>query len=235
MVTVTAAAEGAEITAMEMDFAAARRALVEGLRQEIRDERVLEAMKRVPRENFVPEQYQRYAYDDRPLPIGHSQTISQPLMVAMMTEVLGLRGEEKVLEVGTGSGYQAAILAELAREVVTVERMAALAEDAAQRLRELGYRNVAVHVNEMGLGWPQAAPYDAILVTAGAPRIPQPLVDQLSMGGRLVIPVGGRRVQQLLKVIRQPQGTTATRHGQCRFVPLVGEGAWSGEENQGEY
>lgn len=220
---------------MEMDFAAAREALVEGLRQEIRDEAVLEAIRRVPREKFVPEQYQRYAYDDRPLPIGHGQTISQPLMVAMMTEVLRLTGREKVLEVGTGSGYQAAILARLAREVVTVERMEELAESAAQRLRELGYHNVSVNVNERGLGWPPGAPYDAILVTAGAPQIPQSLVDQLAIGGRLVIPVGGRRVQQLLRVVRQRQGTTVTRHGQCRFVPLVGEGAWSEEENQGEY
>lgn len=220
---------------MDSDFAAARRALVEGLRQEIRDERVLEAMRRVPREKFVPEQYERYAYDDRPLPIGQGQTISQPLMVAIMTEALRLTGREKVLEVGTGSGYQAAILAELAREVVTVERMAELAESAAQRLRELGYGNVSVHVNERGLGWPDDAPYDAIVVTAGAPQVPQPLVDQLAIGGRMVIPVGGRRVQQLLTVVRQPYGTSVTRHGQCRFVPLVGEGAWSEEESEGEY
>jgi protein-L-isoaspartate(D-aspartate) O-methyltransferase len=219
---------------METDFAAAQKALVEGLRQEIRDARVLEAMRRVPREKFVPEQYQRYAYDDRPLPIGHGQTISQPLMVAMMTEVLRLTGREKVLEVGTGSGYQAAILAQLAREVVTVERMMELADVAAQRLRELGYRNFSVYVNEKGLGWPPKAPYDAILVTAGAPQIPPALVDQLAIGGRLVIPVGGRRVQQLLRVVRQREGTTVTRHGQCRFVPLVGEGAWE-EEDQGEY
>ena len=220
---------------MESDFAAARTALVEGLRQEIRDERVLEAMRRVPREKFVPEQYQRYAYDDRPLPIGQGQTISQPLMVAIMTEILRLTGREKVLEVGTGSGYQAAILAELAREVVTVERMAELAESAAQRLRELGYRNVSVRVNEKGLGWPEGAPYDAIIVTAGAPQVPQSLVDQLKVGGRMVIPVGGRRVQQLLRVVRQPQGISMTRHGQCRFVPLVGEGAWSEEESEAEY
>ncbi|MDI6857028.1 MAG: protein-L-isoaspartate(D-aspartate) O-methyltransferase [Dehalococcoidia bacterium] len=221
---------------MESDFAAARRALVEGLRQEIRDERVLEAMRRVPREKFVPEQYQRYAYDDRPLPIGQGQTISQPLMVAIMTDILRLAGTEKVLEVGTGSGYQAAILAELAREVVTVERMAELAESAAQRLRELGYGNVSVHVNERGLGWPEEAPYDAIVVTAGAPQVPQSLVDQLAIGGRMVIPVGGRRVQQLLRVVREPHGTSVTRHGQCRFVPLVGEGAWSEEEeSEAEY
>lgn len=220
---------------MESDFAAARAALVEGLRQEIRDERVLEAMGRVPREKFVPEHYQRYAYEDRPLPIGQGQTISQPLMVAIMTESLRLTGREKVLEVGTGSGYQAAILAELAREVVTVERMTELAESAAQRLRELGYRNVTVRVNEKGLGWPDDAPYDAIVVTAGAPEIPQSLVDQLAVGGRMVIPVGGRRVQQLLRVVRQPQGTSITRHGQCRFVPLVGKGAWSEEESEAEY
>jgi protein-L-isoaspartate(D-aspartate) O-methyltransferase len=192
---------------------------------------VLAAMSRVPRERFLPPELHRYAYDDRPLPIGHGQTISQPLMVAIMTEVLRLKGHEKVLELGTGSGYQAAILAELAEQVITVERVAALAESAAQRLRELGYDNVAVRVNEEGtLGWPAEAPYDAILVTAGAPRVPQELVEQLNMGGRLVIPVGKRYVQQLLSVQREKQGTRVTRHGQCRFVPLIGDDAWPEEE-----
>jgi protein-L-isoaspartate(D-aspartate) O-methyltransferase len=217
---------------MEMDFAAAREGLIAAIRHEIRDGRVLAAMSRVPRERFLPPDLHRYAYDDRPLPIGHGQTISQPLMVAIMTEVLLLKGHEKVLELGTGSGYQAAILAELAKQVITVERVAALAESAAQRLRELGYDNVAVRVSEEGtLGWPAGAPYDAILVTAGAPRVPEELVGQLNMGGRLVIPVGRRYVQQLLSVQREKQGTRVTRHGQCRFVPLIGDDAWPDEES----
>jgi len=216
---------------MEMDFAAARESLIAAIRHEIRDGRVLAAMGRVPRERFLPPDLHRYAYDDRPLPIGHGQTISQPLMVAIMTEVLHLDGHEKVLELGTGSGYQAAILAELAEQVITVERVAALAEEAAQRLRELGYDNVDVHVSEEGtLGWPTEAPYDAILVTAGAPRVPQELIEQLDIGGRLVIPVGKRYVQQLLSVQREKQGTRVTRHGQCRFVPLIGDDAWPEEE-----
>ncbi len=220
---------------MEIDFAAAREALIASLRREIRDRRVLAAMSRVPRERFVPPELRRYAYDDRPLPIGHGQTISQPLMVAIMTEVLRLRGQEKVLELGTGSGYQAALLAELAAQVVTVERVPALAESAAQRLKELGYHNVRVQVNESGLGWPEDAPYDAILVTAGAPRVPRQLMRQLTLGGRLVIPVGQRRIQQLLSVTKERRGATVTRHGQCRFVPLVGAGAWPEEESAQEY
>jgi protein-L-isoaspartate(D-aspartate) O-methyltransferase len=216
---------------METDFTAARESLIAAIRHEIRDERVLAAMSRVPRERFLPPDLHRYAYDDRPLPIGHGQTISQPLMVAIMTEVLHLKGHEKVLELGTGSGYQAAILAELAKQVITVERVAALAESATQRLRELGYHNVAVHVGREGtLGWPAAAPYDAILVTAGAPRVPEELVRQLSDGGRLVIPVGKRHVQQLLSVRREKEETRVTRHGQCRFVPLIGDDAWPEEE-----
>jgi len=218
---------------METDFAAAREDLIAAISREVKDGRVLAAMSRVPRERFLPPELQRYAYDDRPLPIGHGQTISQPLMVAIMTEVLQLRGDEKVLELGTGSGYQTAILAELARQVITVERVPDLAEEAAQRLRELGYHNVAVHLGEEGtLGWPAEAPYDAILVTAGAPRVPEELVRQLGVGGRLVIPVGKRHAQQLLSVRREKQGTRVTRHGQCRFVPLIGDDAWPEEESE---
>ncbi len=220
---------------MVIDYATARENLVRALRYDVRDERVLAAMARVPREQFVPPDLRRYAYEDRPLPIGHGQTISQPLMVAMMTETLHLRGDERVLEVGAGSGYQAALLAELAAHVVTVERVPDLAEEAYRRLQELGYQNVEVHTAGSILGWLKGAPYDAILVTAGAPRVPRPLLQQLTMGGRLVIPVGQRRVQQLLHVAKTPRGTTVQKLGECRFVPLIGRGAWSEVEAPVEY
>jgi protein-L-isoaspartate(D-aspartate) O-methyltransferase len=216
---------------MEIDFAGARLVMVESMRSEISDERVLRAIARVPREEFVPPEYCHLAYEDRPIPIGYGQTISQPLMVATMTELLRLKGDEEVLEVGTGSGYQAAILAELASRVVTVERLPELAEVAAERLCRLGLTNVVVHVASGALGWPEEAPYDGILVTAGAPRIPRPLVDQLAVGGRLVIPVGRRQIQQLLSVTRQPDGVKVRRHGPCRFVPLIGEEAWPEDES----
>jgi protein-L-isoaspartate(D-aspartate) O-methyltransferase len=206
---------------MATNHASARDALVKSLRWEIQDERVLSAFARVPRESFVPPEMRRYAYDDRPLPIGYGQTISQPLMVAIMTQALKLQGEEKVLEIGTGSGYQAAILTELAREVLSVERVPELAERAATALRTLGYHRVHVRVAGEELGWPEEAPYDAIIVTAGAPRVPQSLVDQLALGGRAAIPVGGRRVQELLVVTKTKRGTTITRMGECRFVPLI--------------
>ena len=217
---------------MEIDFAAAREALIAALRTEIGDERVLQAIRRVPREEFVPADLRRLAYDDRPLPIGHGQTISQPLMVATMTEVVRLRGHEKVLEIGTGSGYQTAILARLADRVVTVERVPELAESAAERFRRLGYSNITVHVAGATLGWSEEAPYDAILVAAGAPRVPRVLVAQLGPGGRLVIPVGRRSVQQLLSVTREGDSLRVRRHGQCRFVPLIGEEAWPESEAQ---
>jgi len=187
-------------------------------------------MSRVPREMFVPSGYWHAAYEDRPLPIGQGQTISQPLIVAMMTEALDLEGNENVLEVGTGSGYQAAILAELARWVVTVERHSELAQKATEILKKLGYSNVEVHLAEARLGWPPKAPYDAIVVSAGAPTVPKDLLDQLAIGGRLIIPVGPRYEQNLLKVAKNEHGTSIEDLGPCRWVPLIGDAAWS-EEN----
>ncbi len=213
------------------DLGRARTALLEELAVEITDRRVMEAMAQVPRERFVPEELRPYAYDNRPLPIGYGQTISQPLIVAMMTQALQLTGGEKVLEVGTGSGYQAAILSRLAEYVVTVERVAPLAERAAAVLRELGYTNVEVHVAGETLGWPEGAPYDAIIVTAAAPEVPRELLDQLALGGRLVIPVGSRDLQELVRITKTQRGAQRHNLGPCRFVPLVGKSAWP--ENSG--
>jgi len=212
-----------------MDFEAERARLVEHLRTEIRDERVLVAMARVPRECFIPPEEQQFAYEDRPLPIGFNQTISQPFIIALMTEALELTGNEKVLEVGTGSGYQAAILAELARFVVTTERLPALAETARNALDSLGYTNVEVHLAEETLGWRAGAPYDAIMVTAAAPRIPTDLLAQLAIRGRMVIPVGSRFVQELYKVTRHKTKNTIQDLGGCRFVSLIGKDAWEEE------
>ena len=205
----------------------ARQRLLEHLRCELDDPRVLEAMARVPREHFIPLGSRRYAYDDRPLPIGEGQTISQPYIVALMTQALGLKGDEKVLELGTGCGYQAAILADLARKVVSVERIKSLERMARRNLRQLGYKNVTVHPATETLGWPADAPYDGIMVTAAAPRIPNELLDQLAVGGRMVIPVGSRWEQELLQVIKHKRKLTVNHLTGCRFVPLIGEEAWS--------
>lgn len=212
-----------------MDFEAARARLIEHLSSEIRDERVLAAMARIPRERFVPPEEQGLAYEDIPLPIGLDQTISQPFIIALMTEALELTGSEKVLEVGTGSGYQAAILAELARLVITVERLPTLTEGAKRVLDSLGYTNVVVHLAEKTLGWQAEAPYDAIMVTAGAPRVPVDLLTQLAIGGRLVIPIGSRYVQELYKVTKRRKKNIVQNLGGCRFVSLIGEGAWEEE------
>lgn len=212
-----------------MDFEAARARLIEHLGREIRDERVLVAMASIPRERFVPPEEQDLAYEDVPLPIGLDQTISQPFIVALMTETLELTGSEKVLEVGTGSGYQTAILAELARLVITVERLPALTEGAKRALDSLGYTNVVVHLAEKTLGWPTEAPYDAIMVTAGAPRVPVDLLAQLAIGGRLVIPIGSRYVQELYKVTKCRKKNIVQNLGGCRFVPLIDKDAWEEE------
>lgn len=208
------------------DLERARKNLLEYLDHEIADKRVTEAMRRVPREAFVsPEQYE-VAYDDRPLGIGFGQTISQPFIVALMVQALELKGDEKILELGTGSGYETAILAELAQRVVTVECIPELAEAARQALDILGYSNIEVHSAGKTLGWPEGAPYDAIIVSAGAPSVPQVLLDQLAWDGRLVIPVGSRWQQDLLRVTRLRKGNRTENLGGCYFVPLIGEGAW---------
>ncbi len=208
------------------DFEAARAELIEHLSSEIRDKRVLAAMSRIPREKFVPLESRHLAYEDSPLPIGWEQTISQPYIIALMTEVLELTGSEKVLELGTGSGYQTAILAELSRMVITVERVSALAESARKVLDSLGYTNIEIHLAEETLGWKKGAPYDAIMVTAGAPDIPAELLAQLAVGGRMVIPVGSRYVQELCKVIKRQDGNEVQNLGGCRFVALIGKDAW---------
>lgn len=209
-----------------MDFTAARAGLVRQLRPRIKDERVIEAIARVPRECFVPLERQHMAYDDTALPIGFDQTISQPYIVAVMTEALALNGTQRVLEVGTGSGYQAAILAELARSVITIERIKHLAERARSVLTGLGYGNIEIHLSGGNLGWLEEAPYDAILVTAGAPSVPRELLDQLAAGGSLVIPVGSRYMQELCKVTKRWGVTVKENLGGCYFVPLIGKGAW---------
>lgn len=192
----------------------------------IKDERVLSAMRKVPRHEFLPEALQAMAYNDSALPIGEGQTISQPYMVALMTELLGLTGPERVLEIGTGSGYQAAVLAELCEKVYTVERIKTLAQKARDLLDRLGYRNVAIKVYDGTYGWKEMAPFDAIIVTAAAPEIPKPLVDQLKEGGRMVIPVGERYGQVLRKVVKTPEGPVTETSIPCMFVPLIGNHGW---------
>jgi protein-L-isoaspartate(D-aspartate) O-methyltransferase len=193
----------------------------------IHDPRVLEAMSKVPRERFVDEAMKRRAYDDNPLPIGNDQTISQPYIVALMTEALELKGDEKALEIGTGSGYQTAILAELSKAVYTVERIESLLEKARITLDELGYTNVYFKVFDGTLGWSEQGPYDAVLVTAGAPRVPKPLTDQLNDGGRMVVPVGDRLGQELLKITKKEGGFFEKSLGGVRFVSLIGEYGWT--------
>ena len=196
--------------------------------RDIADERVLAAMERVPRELFVPSDLKDRAYDDAALPIGAGQTISQPYMVARICEALALVGTERVLDVGTGSGYQAAVLAELAHEVHTIERIAELAETARANLAAAGYGNVDVHIGDGTRGLPEHAPFGAIAVAAAAPELPPSLYEQLEPRGRLVIPVGRRRVQRLELVVRSPEGPAVVKSVPCRFVPLVGEEGFAG-------
>jgi protein-L-isoaspartate(D-aspartate) O-methyltransferase len=188
----------------------------------VRDARVLAAMRKIPRHLFVPPQMLPYAYADEPLPIGHGQTISQPYIVAFMSEALELKPQDRVLEIGTGSGYQAAVLAELTGEVYSIEIVEPLGKEAAERLKRLGYTNVKVRIGDGYRGWPEAAPFDAIMVTAAPDRVPPALIEQLREGGRLVLPVG-RFFQDLVRIRRTPKGTQQETLLPVRFVPMVGE------------
>jgi protein-L-isoaspartate(D-aspartate) O-methyltransferase len=192
----------------------------------VKDERVLAAMRKVPRHEFLPEAIRGMAHSDNALPLGEGQTMSQPYMVALMTELLELKGTERVLEVGTGSGYQAAVLAELCEKVYTVERIKTLADKARATLDRLGYRSVAIKVYDGTYGWKEMAPFDAIIVTAASPEIPTPLIEQLKEGGRMVVPVGERYGQDLVKVKKTAEGIITKKSIPCVFVPLIGNHGW---------
>lgn len=208
--------------------------MVERLRDhyKIADERVLAVMSRVPRHKFVPDALASQAYKDNALPIAAGQTISQPFIVARMTELLELTGRERVLEIGGGSGYQTAVLASLARKIYSIERIPVLAAEAKQRLPALGYRNISFRCEDGTSGWAVYAPFDAILVAAGGPTLPEPLIDQMEIGGRLVIPVGDdQKTQNLIRVIKTTTGYTTENAGSCAFVPLIGKHGWAGKTN----
>ena len=214
---------------MNADFDAQRQKMVEQqIRQRnVRDPQTLAAMNAVPRHQFVPQELMTYAYDDNPLPIGHGQTISQPYIVALMTAAAELDNQANVLEVGTGSGYAAAILSQIAKTVYTIECVEPLATQAKHRLQALGYTNVTVTCGDGTLGWPEHAPYDAIIVTAGAPVVPESFYDQLKLGGRIVIPVGDALSQKLLRLRKLPDGEFSREVLEyVRFVPLLGKYGW---------
>ncbi len=213
---------------MVKDYSKARKKMVESqlITRGISDRRLILAMSKIPRENFIADSLKQRAYDDNPLPIGDGQTISQPYMVALMTELLELKGNEKVLELGTGCGYQTAILAQMASQVFSMERIKNLAWKAEKLLSEIGLQNVLVRVADGTLGWPEQAPYDAIIVTAGSPDIPDALVDQLADKGRMVIPVGDEHTQELYLVRKRFGRTKKKKHGGCRFVKLIGRDGW---------
>jgi protein-L-isoaspartate(D-aspartate) O-methyltransferase len=194
----------------------------------IHDQRVLSAMKEIPRHLFVPPPYAKSAYEDCPLPIGNGQTISQPYIVGLMTELLATTQTDSVLEIGTGCGYQAAVLAALVRRVTTIERIPEVARLAMENLATVGIKNVEVIVADGTVGSPQNAPYDGIIITAATPSVPQPLIEQLGEGGRLVAPVGGRDIQELIRLRKKDGSITEEHHGGVRFVPLIGECGWSG-------
>ncbi len=212
------------------DYSIPRERMVERLRDHysIKDLRALEAMRAVPRHAFVPEALQSRAYGDHALPISSSQTISQPYIVARMTELLELNPESRVLEIGAGSGYQTAVLAKMAGQVYSIERIADLAREAQSRIRQLGIYNATVKCFDGTLGWAANAPYDGILVAAGGPSVPEPLIAQLKIGGKLVVPIGGTRdSQRLIRVVKTASGSTQEDHGACAFVPLIGQHGWS--------
>lgn len=215
-------------------FEDARREMVARQIEErgINDQRVLDAMRSIPRHLFVPDEYVHASYTDEPLPIGEAQTISQPFMVAAMAEALLFKESEKVLEIGAGSGYQAAVLSRLAREVIAIEAQPALAVSARERLVRLGFANVRIEQGDGSMGWPQGAPYDAILVTAAAPSVPPPLLEQLADGGRLVIPVGGAENQDLIRITKSDGRISRESLYACRFVPLVGRYGWQDKRTQ---
>jgi protein-L-isoaspartate(D-aspartate) O-methyltransferase len=214
-----------------MDYKALRELMVNTqlIPRGIRDRRVLDAMGRVPRHLFVDGPTVANAYSDMALPIGEGQTISQPYMVAVMTELLELKGTEKVLEIGTGSGYQAAVLAELSLEVFTIERIVSLAEKAKKKFQGLSYVNIQVKAEDGTLGWPEEAPFDRIIITAGSPEVPTPLIEQLPEGGIIVVPVGDLYSQQLLKYTKSGKNPIIEYHTPCVFVPLIGRYGWNRE------
>ena len=214
-----------------MRYSEAREQLIESLRKEVRDQRVLQAMASVPRELFVPPDMARHAYEDSPLPIGDGQTISQPLIVGLMLQALGVRPTDTVLDVGTGSGYQAALLSHLAARVVSVERVQALKERAMRTLHALRYTNVQVHLARDVLGWPDAAPYNGIIVGAAGPSVPESLVEQLADGGRLVMPVGTPFEQNLARLTKRGAHTEVVWLGPCRFVHLIGDEGWENDDS----
>ncbi len=196
----------------------------------IKNQQVIDVLRKVPRHKFVEQKYLKEAYNDHPLPLTQGQTISQPYIVALMTELLELYGDEKVLEIGTGSGYQTAILAELAETVYTVDRLTELSHEAQQTLQQLGYKNIHLQVGDGSVGWQELAPYDRIIVTASAPNIPQPLIDQLKEGGKIVIPLGSSFGQDLVVGEKYKGEMKIFDYGKCVFVPLIGEFGWPEEK-----
>ncbi len=215
---------------MALNYEGARQKMLESQirARDVRDPRVLEAIRKVPRHLFVEEALRDRAYFDKALPIGEKQTISQPYMVAAMSEALELQGRDRVLEIGTGSGYQTAVLAELAESVFSVERIASFVPLARRRLESLGYYNVLIKIGDGTIGWSEHAPYDAILVTAAAPQVPRPLLDQLKLGGRLVVPLGPEDAQMLVRIRSDEEGFHEEALGECRFVKLIGRHGWAG-------
>jgi protein-L-isoaspartate(D-aspartate) O-methyltransferase len=224
------ASSGQQPSERNQDYTIPRERMVARLSEHyhIRDSKVLDAMRSVPRHAFVPQALQGRAYGDHALPISANQTISQPYIVARMTELLEVNKDSRVLEIGAGSGYQTAVLAKVAGQVYSIERIGDLARQAQAKIRELGVYNATVKCFDGTLGWAAFAPYDAILVAAGGPNIPEPLVAQLKVGGRLVLPVGAsREAQRLVRVIKTERGQKEEDHGACAFVPLIGQHGWS--------